>query len=676
MTINIFENYCENNNINYKNNNFLDLIQYDYVIFLTSKFSSYYNYYLLKYFKKYNVLYFKYKEKDDILHSLSIFNLLIHSNNIHKFDLLNSLKIKKLKFIHFPENIIEPNTLYKKISFSNEEQFLPFNIYTIKKMEYKLRTFCQIAEKLGAQNITIHQEIKSSNYSSKSIGINLFKLGEASVDVKDIDIINSNIDFTFDYSNYYYNLNLNKFNLIRLIEEEKEFFITKEEFESDIDLKFLIDARCINLIKKYNTKIIIEKVNELERKIILKAKQYGLNIDYNKKKNYIYCLNINITFFNIYENYNCIDGSNIYSMKEGFEQLINILKKEMETKYDKYIYSKINNFFEAHIKSLIYLNLDKEHNYLQKYDIIKLNFKDDELINLYYLLFHNNLYYNNFKKLKNYILSDLNINYLKNHESIIKKYFINLQLSFFENILKNNNNLNDKLQFLCAQNHTLLYCIKYKLSLCKKNINEIKNNDDITIAEQCLLEKIILNALVDYFYTNISIKEFDIILTFIKKHMSKNNVSQKIYDNFFNNQYLLFCNILTDINLDSYTSEDDIYIDDTLTNIINIFFIFLIEQYYEISNTNEIYNFILSKNININYNYNIYRVIITWDEYSSIFKELYKLNLIKKKNIITNTQRNSLIELNSTQDKSQQLKIKSPTSKIDIPKNHTNCVIT
>ena len=158
--------------------------------------------------------------------------------------------------------------------------------------------------------------------------------------------------------------------------------------------------------------------------------------------------------------------------------------------------------------------------------------------------------------------------------------------------------------------------------------------------------------------------------------MSKNNVSHKIYDYFLNNQYLLFCNILTDINLDTYTLDDDIYLDDTLTNIINIFFIFLIEQYYEILDINEIYNLIISKNININYNYNIYRVIITWDEYNSIFKEIYKLNLIKKKNIISNTQRNSLIELNSPKLKPQQLKVKSQLSNIDLHKNDTNCMIT
>ena len=41
-----------------------------------------------------------------------------------------------------------------------------------------------------------------------------------------------------------------------MIEDENELFITKEDFETDIDLKFLIDARCINLIKNIILKLL------------------------------------------------------------------------------------------------------------------------------------------------------------------------------------------------------------------------------------------------------------------------------------------------------------------------------------------------------------------------------------------------------------------------------------
>ena len=69
------------------------------------------------------------------------------------------VKVKKLKYIYFLENSMEPDTLYKKISFSKQELFLSFDNYIIKKMEYKLRTFCQIAEKLGAIKIKINGKV-------------------------------------------------------------------------------------------------------------------------------------------------------------------------------------------------------------------------------------------------------------------------------------------------------------------------------------------------------------------------------------------------------------------------------------------------------------------------------------------------------------------------------------
>ena len=63
------------------------------------------------------------------LEVLELINKFIErTNSEDKDELIDNLNIKKLKLIYFLENNIEPNTLYKKISFSKEELFLSFDI--------------------------------------------------------------------------------------------------------------------------------------------------------------------------------------------------------------------------------------------------------------------------------------------------------------------------------------------------------------------------------------------------------------------------------------------------------------------------------------------------------------------------------------------------------------------
>ena len=145
-------------------NNVLQMLNSTYVIFLTNKYFSWFNRLLLKYFSKYNIIFFNFNDKDEILNILDIINYFIKhetSDNKNRFKI--KLKIKHIRMIYFLENNIEPEILYKKISFSQEEIFLSFDNYMFKKMEYKLKTFCQIAEKLGAKTIKIKYD---SNFES------------------------------------------------------------------------------------------------------------------------------------------------------------------------------------------------------------------------------------------------------------------------------------------------------------------------------------------------------------------------------------------------------------------------------------------------------------------------------------------------------------------------------
>ena len=419
---------------------FLILLNSEYVIFLTNKFFNYFNKSLLKYFNKYEIFYLDYNIKSDFTHELNKYNniiknssekdksILIDENNNE----LNTLykNINKLKLIYFFENNIEPNTLYKKITFSKELLFLSFENYTIKKTEYKLRTFCQIAEKLGAETIKITYDSKIDKKTTINVDINSPTSNIGGSSVSHSENIGK-IDLMFKYSNFHYNLNLNKFYIIELIENETEFFISKEEFYADIDLKFLIDARCLNLIQLYNTKIIINHINELETRLFIKALNYGLELGISKSSTDFISLSISINFIDIYKNPECINGSNLYINKEGFWHLSNIIKQEIinNKNKEKIYYEKVINFLEAHLihleKTTIYKDIMLKFNI-----ILKINFTYNELNELAYNYFKDNFTYNTFEKFKNIILLSeqiCNNIFKEKHSTINKLYFISLQ---------------------------------------------------------------------------------------------------------------------------------------------------------------------------------------------------------------------------------------------------------
>jgi hypothetical protein len=671
-------------NKDYNDTTVLNLLNSDYVIFLTDKFFNFRNRYLLKYFCKYNIVYFNYKYKEDILITLEFLNFFIKMSNEYEKDILmielEKAKVKKLKYVYFLENNMEPDTLYKKISFSKQELFLSFDNYIIKKMEYKLRTFCQIAEKLGAIKIKIKYDSKLTNKTSlnSEISTPIASIGNGPKISNEND---SNINLEFEYTNYYYNLNLNKYYISDLIEEESEFFISKEEFKSDIDLKFLIDSRCLNLIQKYDTNIIINRVNELERKIFIKAMKYGINIGYSNTHTDYVSIAISIDFLDIYKNTNCIDGGNLHILKEGFWHLSNIIKEEAK-KNDKTPYLKIKKFLETHIlyihKKQIYKtefltefenNIDILKIY---YDIIQLNFTKSEIMDLFYDIFKDNMTYAIFKEFRNIILKG-SINkidkihfisyqyhlFLEQHNKIMS--FINTYIDdSFEKVInyikRNNNENNEMINYKPVYSKSLL-----RTSSMFDLSNEIETNDiiDTIISEKIKFINIISNCFNILFKTNISKKED--IVEFINSLILKNYYSE------FNYLQVMMANI----NIDSILT---MIITETLNDINTTFK----KIYYSTYENNQklgddinhwrpfdkvccfIYalikkNITTEKNIcelKLNYcafkniisemfpnnhficNYDNYKILFTWENYLNIKNKISKNNTIDDINIL------------------------------------------
>ncbi len=572
---------------------FLKLIFYDYIIFLPNNFFIK-KYILFKkkqnfllYLEKYNVIYFLYEEKNLILSIMGYLNNFIKNTkediqktlikkilipNINflennyfegrKHVLTKLIHQMKFKEIYFQDSIIEPNILYKKISFSNQELFLNLNQYSMKRVEYKLRSFCQIAEELGAQLIDINYNyIKNEK---NDIGLNLktnaFNIGGNFSQTKDSK---DGINLKFEYPSNHIHINLNKYNLINKIIKENQFLISKDEFESDVELKYLIDARCTSFIQKYNTQFTVESCNFIEKKLYIEAQKYGINFDSAFLNNHSINLSIYVEFFPLIENPHIIDGTNLHILREGFLFLIrlidieiNLLKEQKLNKEDELnekrkIYRKLIQYIKTHIYAIENNWIDLNFSYYFQENVSKIfkqmiekNFKQEEF-------------------------EDYIINYFQNH--LGWSSFINLR----NTLLKGDLSTLDKLSFVSTQYMDILIYKKTIIDSIFKNIEEelyteiinfLMNNIEFENLQDFLLEKI-----KNDFFKKI---QNLIIQVYRKSFYVYNGLSNnQDYESLKNIMYHLliynFENLIFDINKDLQEESIKYYFKNTI-NIINL----------------------------------------------------------------------------------------------------------
>ena len=623
----------------------LDIIKIlysDYTIFLTGKFfknNLYFNLKknLLKYFNKYNIVYLNYEYKNKIINLINLINIFIkNSDNDTKnnliYEILDNIKIKnyffdvskKMKQIYFLENNYEPNILYKKIQFSNQEIFIPFDSYIIKKMEYKLRTFCQIAEKLGAEKIVIEYISSVHESNTFNIDFDIFS-GALGANIKMNKDNNEKIQIVFEYPNNHFDINLNKFFIIDSILNENEFLITKEEFESDLELKFLIDTRCINFIQKYNTNFIINHLNKIEQKIFMKAHNYGLNIGNLNLKNSFINISISIDFIQIHNNIDIIDGTNIHILREGFSNLCNIIKKN--EKYDL-----ILRFIQSHLNAIEKKWITLNYNYdsikfINKiyHNIIDLNFKEDEICEIIKIFFKNNLTWYNFKKFRDIIL-------IGSDDQLEKIYFVTFQ---YHDIMNNKKHIIDDINKYIDNMIDNYIDNIFKIKIIEKNIRkDDKNNYDIDIDNEDFEMDNKNNGIksINSYYNVIELISINvdqsIIIEFIKNN--KNTIKYILYEAF--KKSFKFNNGLSD----NLSNNEKLII--VIKNIIN--------YYYnnEIKNIQSKLNTLLySKNIDVIFNLKKFFFDKIIEEIcTEIIKNLNILDTSPNINILENNEKESL----------------------------------
>ena len=529
--------------------------------------------------------------KQTLLRCLNDINQKIIKSELNRSDLKNSYN-EKYYCICFDEGEISKNIIYKKLEIRNKLLFIPIEKYKLKLTEYKIRGFCQIMEELGARSIDIYFSNKNHNVNNNSFNTNT-----------NLGTLIGNLGFslnrdTQDSENRKYRLSYPSFNTINLNEnhirkkiKKKEFIISENKYNSDLELQYIISSRCRHFITNYSTSFTLDTSSSIDKKLSAKLQRYkiGSSSKYLKKKynsNQI-IIKTDVLFSNELTIKDNLLGSCVSFDYVGFNFLMNSLKEEnfrdkgifkimdfieyycsryLKKLNDKSRFTKINNIL-IKIKNnftmneyadmlLNYFNINSEWKHF-KYFIDLLSYNTISYDKLGYLILTENQNLNKEKKIINLI------NYL--HENCIlrdkKDPSLNLQLKFWKML----NPIDKKLKYLFNEKIENEYNLlgDFNWFGLNKLINDIKNyqiikKDD---SDEIIFDKLYKNINLGYkyyeFYVNMLpfIKKICAILHFrsSNKKKDKQTLEDKVNNN--NDKQYFNSSLINSINYESFITN-------------------------------------------------------------------------------------------------------------------------
>ncbi len=440
--------------------------------------------------------------------------------------------------IMFNEGEIIKNCLYKKMEITDTIMFIPIEIYNLKQTEYKLRGFCQIVEELGAKEI----EIIFKNSDSKTLS----KEYRASIG-DEIELIAGNLGLTTnskneETTNYCYNLTYPTNSTILLNEKmiknkikKKKFIVSNTIFKSTLELQYLVHSRCRHLIDKYSTVFTFDNNNVIDKSMYLKLKSHGIDVGSSIKTSNASKSNINIitnvSFVNLEQCKNLINGMNVSLDEVGFNHIIETIKFEPD-KFETIGIYKIMNFINVYIHHVYKYTNPKHYNDIHRImNKIKKEITMEEYASLLCNYFNVNsqwIHFTNFIDLLSkkthsydklgYIIMTIHSNdtqSINNNQSIISNiikfiqqicFKLNIEDKFWKMLQPNNNSLKNDLENKLLNeydfNNNNSWYNMNKLIQCIKSYNTIFSNDNDE-----KLKQLINNMEMGYkyweYYTNI-----------------------------------------------------------------------------------------------------------------------------------------------------------------------------
>lgn len=323
--------------------------------------------------------------------SFNSINLIKKSIRKHNNDILNTESdncSNQFRYhICFDEGDIYKNMVYKKIQIKNKLLFVPMSKYQLKLTEYRLRGFCQIMEELGAIEI----EIEFNNGMIEKSKM------ESSVSSTDYNYIAGSLGFTASSENsdnkeITYKLIYPKHNtfilnskVIKKKIQSGKYIISKKNFDSNLELQYIIDSRCRHFITNYSTVFTLDNSVSYDYKLISKLQANKFNLGFESNSEHMKNLKLSITtkvrFCDQKSSSKNLLGDNVSWDSIGFNYLIGTLEEPtfkedgifkiiffIHKYIEKIIYHK-NKEYYLNIKK-IYKIMNKEFSFIEYRDLI------------------------------------------------------------------------------------------------------------------------------------------------------------------------------------------------------------------------------------------------------------------------------------------------------------------
>ena len=198
----------------------------------------------------------------------------------------------------FNDGEILPNVIYKKMELGAKNIYFPIETYPIKQILYKIRSFIQVCETLGA--CAIH--IKYNKVEATSMNINQdlnvlagsFKFHTENTNSDEKDIVTT---LSYDKTVFSSQICLNVTDFEKYLENnDSHFLISFKDYNTDINLRYLVRSRLFSNLKKYSTTFTMNNYSTIDFSLMGTLNDYGLCTKFNKKKMGALIIDISVEF--------------------------------------------------------------------------------------------------------------------------------------------------------------------------------------------------------------------------------------------------------------------------------------------------------------------------------------------------------------------------------------------
>jgi hypothetical protein len=350
--------------------------------------------------------------------------------------------------VMFHNNDKKYDTVYKKMKMNDVIKYIPIEDYSKFYLDHKIKISTSIVEMLGVFSI---------HYVYSDLATELITL-ESFVDYANIRIDNKisndsknqvrNNDFKLYHKSECPYLFLKTEIFEEKIKNTNQYFMDKDEYDNDFDIRHLVRSRLIANLSEYTLKYEIDFMNNFE--IGLASNFYG-TIGLNFKKNYHKKLNVslNILFFRKRDLINsenmCIDDNNCLQLilagpspSNYYQSLLQLVRRN---KNDENVEELNNQNAQLSINKVDYKNV-LLFNFIEKYIEEKYkNIDDNDDYDSYYS-------YYNFIKIAKQTLLESYMNEVRNLDDLDKNgiFFLKLRSTGFASLLTFDNDGFEKLQ--------------------------------------------------------------------------------------------------------------------------------------------------------------------------------------------------------------------------------------